>query len=242
MCRMIAAAGDVDPGALRAALVLMATNENPIYTHEKRSRGADYRHEDGWGAAWIEDGVLRVYRTPHSCLQDPSISAVDTIRTNLMFLHARRASPRGTVRLQNSHPFLLVDDGRAYAFCHNGVVRDKSSLKPKAGLKPQGGTDSELLFLHVLRFLDPDDPAGSMLRSYEEITAHSALHSFLATTDRIIAAAKRNPAEGLPGYHALWEGRGPNLHVVSSEPVEGLGVEDWTRVPEPGTVTLKPGE
>ena len=240
MCRMIAAAGDVRPGALRAAFLLMASNENPSHTHEKRSRGASYLHEDGWGAAWLDGSVLRTRRSPLSCLVDPAIAEVDAIRTELIFLHARRASPRGTVRLENSHPFFLELDGRPWAFCHNGVVFDKSSLAPKPGLRPQGGTDSELLFHHVMNFLEPDDIEGSILRSYEGITDYSALHSFLATGDRIVAIAWRHPEKGTDGYHALWEGRGPRIHVVSSEPVDGLGCENWTRVPEPGVVTLKP--
>lgn len=240
MCRMIAAAGNIDTRALRLAFLSMAANTNPAHTHEKRARGADYLHEDGWGAAWLEGGALRTRRSPLSCLTDPAIAQVDYLRTRMFFLHARRASPRGTVRLENSHPFLLEVDGRPWAFCHNGVVFDKSSLVPKPGLRPQGGTDSELLFHHVLNFLDPEDVEGSVLRSYEGITDYSALHSFLATDDRIVAIAWRHPEKGIDGYHALYEGRGAGLRVVSSEPVDGIGCAEWKRLAEPGVVTLKP--
>jgi len=240
MCRMIAAAGEFEVGALRLALLRMASNDNPAHTHEKRARGSGYLHEDGWGAAWRDGGVLRVFRSAQSCLTDSSIADLDVIRTDLMFFHARRASLRGTVRLANSHPFRLEVDGRPWAFCHNGVVHDKSSLRPKRGLRPKGGTDSELLFHHVLNFLDPDDVEGSVLKSYAMITDYSALHSFLATIDRIVAVAWRHPEKGVNGYHALWEARGARLHVVSSEPVDGVGADGWTRIPEPGVVTLRP--
>jgi predicted glutamine amidotransferase len=240
MCRMIAAAGNVEPELLRLAFTRMAANANPAHVHEKRSRGATYLHEDGWGAAWLEGGTLRTRRSPESCLADPAIAEVDAIRTELIFLHARRASPRGAPRLEDAHPFYLEVDGRPWAFCHNGVVYDKESLSPKPGLLPEGATDSEVLFHHVLNFLDPNDLEGSMLRSYEGITDYSALHSFLATTDRILAVARRHPEKGTAAYHALWEGRGPQIHVVSSEPVDGLGCEGWTRIPEPGVVTLRP--
>ncbi len=243
MCRMIAAVGSVNASALRLALLQMASNANPAHTHEKRSRGADYLHEDGWGAAWLEDGELKTRRSPLSCLGDPKLAEVDALRTRMIFLHARRASPRGTARLANTHPFFLEIDGRPYAFCHNGVVYDKSSLTPKPGLRPRGGTDSELLFHHVLNFLDVNDMEGSILKSYGVITDYSALHSFLATRDRIVAIAWRHPEKGINGYHALWEGRGRDLHVVSSEPVDGMagiGRDDWKRLPEPGVVTLRP--
>lgn len=243
MCRMIAATGRVEPRELRLAFLQMAANSNPAHTHERRARGANYQHEDGWGAAWLEQGVLRTRRSACSCLTDPAVGEVDAIRTPLIFLHARRASPRGTTRPENSHPFFLEIDGRPWAFCHNGVVYDKSSLEPKRGLRPQGGTDSEILFHHILNFIDPNDIERSVLRSYSGITDYSALHSFLATDDRITAIAWRHPEKGINGYHALWEARAPGLHVVSSEPVDGIaGIarSDWKRIAEPGAVTLRP--
>jgi len=47
------------------------------------------------------------------------------------------------------------------------------------------------------------------------------------------------PGKGQPGYHSLWHGRGENLQVVSSEPLEGIGCSDWQRIPELGVVTLE---
>ncbi len=239
MCRMIAAAGQFDPRAMRNALALMAANENPAHRHEKRALGAAYRHEDGWGAAWLDDETIHVRHSVHSCLEDPSVEELDDLQTDLMLLHARRASRPGTVSLENTHPFLAEYNGRPWAFCHNGTIHDIRALRPPTGLIPGGTMDSELLFLHILNHLDPSNLETSLAASLDPIQDYTALHCMLVTADRIVATARRHPVKSDPEYHALWEGSGPSLHVISSEPVNGIGCEKWQRVPEPGVLSLE---
>ncbi|MBM3287064.1 MAG: hypothetical protein FJY88_06900 [Candidatus Eisenbacteria bacterium] len=242
MCRMIAAAGEFEPRALREALIRMAANDNPAHTHEKRRLGAEHRHEDGWGAAWTERGEIRVRRSPLSCLADPSVHDLDAIETDLMLLHARRASKKGSVRLANTHPFRATHAGRDWAFCHNGVVDDLGPLRAAPGLAPEGGTDSEVLFHHILSQLDPRDLESSVLRSLEPVRDYTSMHSLLMDAGSILAVAMRHPTKGVRRYHALWEGSGAGLRVVSSEPVDGiagLARADWREIPAPGTVLLR---
>jgi predicted glutamine amidotransferase len=239
MCRMIAATGEIDPSALRRALQLMASNENPDHTHEKRALKEGYRHEDGWGAAWVEQGNLRVRHSIHSCLTDGSLADLDAVRTDLLVLHARRATKKNTIALENTHPFLVEHRGRPWAFCHNGALHDLHGVRPASGLVPSGTVDSELLFYHILNHLEPNDLAGSVLRSLEPFGQYTALHCLLTSADQVLAVSKRHPENAHPEYFALWEGRGPDLEVVSSEPVKGVGVDQWTRIPNPGVVTLR---
>lgn len=245
MCRMIAAAGEVDPSALLEALRRMAANENPAHTHERRPRGADFRHVDGWGAAWVENGSLRTCRRPRSILEDGDAErTLAGLSTRLFFIHARRAS-RGRPVLRNTHPFALEYLGRSWAFCHNGTVDGHDALLRVPGLQPRGGTDSEYLFHHLLNRIgaryDGDLEralAPSVLEGLARLESYTAAHCFLATNDRILAAAARHPQRSQPEYHALWEGRGPGRRVVSSEPVDGLDCS-WERMPEPGVITLE---
>jgi predicted glutamine amidotransferase len=226
---------------MASALQLMAANENPAHTHERRPLGAEYRHEDGWGAAWCDGQSMRVRHSVHSCLNDPHFMMLRGLETDILVLHARRASRPGSVRLENTHPFLVEYEGRSWAFCHNGAVHGLDQLLPAMGLIPAGDIDSERLFHHVLNHLDPVDPVGSVIASLDRIRDYTALHSFLASSDGVIATAKRHPEKGLPRYHALWEGTGRNLHVVSSEPIEGIGCASWQEIPDPGAVVLKRG-
>jgi glutamine phosphoribosylpyrophosphate amidotransferase len=241
MCRMIAATGGFDPGGMVLALRAMAANTNTAHTHEKRTFGEAYRHEDGWGAAWVTGDALRVRRSIRSCLTDDHFMEAAEISTDLLILHARRASKSGTVSLENTHPFLAMHGGRQWAFAHNGTVHALGSLRPAMGLVPGGNMDSELLFHHVLNYLDDSDPPGSLIGSFDPITDYTALMVLLASPEAIIAASKRHPTQGLEHYHALWEGRGPGLHVVSSERVDGIGCAEWKKVPDGGFVTLRRG-
>ena len=65
------------------------------------------------------------------------------------------------------------------------------------------------------------------------------MNFLLISADGLFAVAKRHPEQSMPEYHALWEGRGADIHAVSSEPIEGIGCDTWTRIAEPGVVMLK---
>jgi glutamine amidotransferase len=236
---MIAAVGRFEPAALRRALVRMAANDNPAHDHEYRSRGAAFCHTDGWGMAWAQDGHLRTVRRTISVLLDDWVERIDPLRTNLLLLHARKATQPGSISTENTHPFPITFFGRDWAFCHNGAVDDLDELRTAPGIAPAGGTDSERLFHHFLAELAARTlPEAALAATIAVPQDFTALHCLAATTDRVLAAACRHPAKSRPGYHALWLGEGPGLQIASSEPVDGLGCA-WTRLPEPGVVALE---
>lgn len=156
-------------------------------------------------------------------------------------------SPRGRMRLENTHPFLTRLDGVEWAFCHNGAIEDLSPLRGIEGVRPAGGTDSEKLFHHILATLhvpegaveSDEATARGILTALDAIRDFTSLHSFLVRPGRVFAAAARHADQSRPEYHALWEGRGEDLHVVSSETTTLLGELEWRRLPEPGIVILR---
>jgi len=251
MCRMIAAAGTLPAARLLESLRRMASNVNPGHDHEHRRRGAEYRHEDGWGAAWIADGRIQAVRHPESCLSSASsLAAGPDPKTQglpespLILLHARRSSV-GSVELANTHPFTAGREGVAYAFCHNGTVDDDLVSSPSAPRPdhraPQGTTDSEALFHYLLDSLDPARPAESISSALDRIRSYNGMLCFLASPAWILALSWRHPERGKPDYHALWEGWGDGVHVVSSERVGHLGCSLWRKLPHRGVVMLDPG-
>ena len=245
MCRMIATAGAVDPKTLLAAARRMAANDNPRYTHEFREQGPHFRHLDGWGAVWVDGKRLRTVRRTQSILEDGEADrTVKGLVTPWLVIHARRSS-RGQPRMRNTHPFTAGFLGREWAFCHNGSVDDHWVFHRVPGLVPQGGTDSEQLFHHLLALIGERRAAEgtvalepAVLEGLKLLRTFTAAHCLLASTDGVLAGAARHPQRGQPGYHALWQGRAPNLHVVSSEPLDEPACE-WERIPEPGVVTLR---
>lgn len=249
MCRMIAAVGRFEPAALRRALVRMAANDNPAHDHERRPLGRSFCHIDGWGAAWVHEGRLRTVRRVVSILEDGWLERVDALQTGLLTLHARRATKPGSTRIENTHPFPATYLGRDWAFCHNGSVNDLTALRAAPGMNLAGRTDSERLFHHFLAALNTRSQEDRALLDTAAIEAaladtvavphdFTALHCLAASNDRVLAVTRRHPEKGEQEYHALWLGEGPGLRAVSSEPVDGLGCE-WTRLPEPGVVTLE---
>ena len=239
MCRMIAAVGRFEPAALRRALMRMAANDNPAHDHEYRSGGASFRHTDGWGMAWAQDGRLRTVRRTISVLLDDRVECIDPLETSILLLHARKATQSGTIDTENTHPFPASLLGRDWAFCHNGAVDDLEGLRKAPGLAPAGRTDSERLFHHFLAELAMRArPEAALAATIAVPQSFTALHCLVASTDRVLAAACRHPEKSQPGYHSLWLGEGPGLRAVSSEPVDGVGCA-WTRLPEPGVIALE---
>lgn len=227
---MIAAAGRLDMAALGGALRAMAGNDNPAYDHELRSEGAAVRHDCGWGVAYRDGDTLVRIRSAESCLTDPEFDRLSGIETDLAILHARRNRDRSTIDIANSHPFVAGREGVRWAFCHNGEVRDLSRLDSDPSLATEGGTDSELLFHHVLLRIDPARPALSMARSLAAIDDFTCLNCFLASPDRIVAYARTPSDTERPLYYTLWRGGGDLSTLVSSEPVFGMSAE-WSVVP-----------
>ncbi|MBD3368630.1 MAG: hypothetical protein GF405_10750 [Candidatus Eisenbacteria bacterium] len=231
MCRMIAASGRFDVVALTDGLRAMASNDNRPFHHEYSDRGSDFVHADGWGVAWCEDGRVRVERGVEPCFEDPAFESAARVDTELLILHARRGTGDSGVARENTHPFTAVLDGREWVFCHNGTVRDTSSLLAVEGIRPLGGTDSERLFHHVLAGADPSDIVGSLKASLDGVVDFTCLNSFLLTDRRLAYAARAEPGTERPRYYTLWIGSGDEFTVVSSEPLEALDIE-WTPMSE----------
>lgn len=224
MCRMIAATGTFDPARLAGALRTMSCNANAAHPHEYRARGDAHRHEDGWGAVWLENGALRTRRSIAPCFEDPSLDEIGTLRTRLLVLHARRAS-RGGASMRNTHPFVIEWKGSQWTFVHNGQVDDLGPLVRLPGIPFAGDTDSERLFHHLLARFDRADRVPSLLGALAEIERYTSMNAFLVAHDRFYAIAWADPKTTRPQYFTLWEGRGDDLRVVSSEPVPDIGCE-----------------
>lgn len=239
MGRMLAAIGDLNLKKLRNSFALMAGNVNDDYEHERRADGPDFAHEDGWGVAWAKGRSLLVRHSIHSCLVDPQFEELEELTTDMVIMHARRSPDAGPPRLEDTHPFLVEHAGTSWSFCHSGNLHNLRSLRSLIDRFPEGKKDSERLFHHLLRNLDGADVEGSIIESLEPLEDYTALHCILAAPEQVIAVAKRHPEKSAPSYDALWQGQGPNLRVVSSEPLEGIGCTAWERIPEPGVVTLK---
>ena len=105
------------PGSLLVDPFLrMAQGRNTL--SERNTKLGEITHGDGWGSVCEHGGKLSVRRSTRASWDDPEI---ETLRKqNVFLLHARRAS-KGSVILDNVHPFEQEIDGARWFFCHSGT-------------------------------------------------------------------------------------------------------------------------
>lgn len=134
-----------------------------VYFNEFRPRAEGNR--EGWGLAWWEDGAAHLLKEPNRADESELAARLenDPPVSNLFIVHVRAATV-GRLSLQNTHPFTGEAAGRRWVFAHNGTVRELDRLEAGAR-RPQGETDSERAFHHVLNRLDRlgSDPAEDVL-------------------------------------------------------------------------------
>ena len=226
---MLAAVGRFEMAPLLSALRAMAENDNGAYDHELRQLGADLRHDSGWGVAYRDGAGLTRRRSTAPCFADDAFGELSAVDTGMALLHARRTKEPNTVAPANTHPFIADLHGETYAFCHNGEVTDRSQFSWDRSLRVEGSIDSEELFLHLITRLDPTRPASSLRETLAHVHDFTSLNCLLATRSSLVAYSRFAPGTTRPLYYTLWHGIGEGVQVVSSETIDGLGVE-WRRI------------
>lgn len=81
---------------------------------------------------------------------------INTVQSSLVVAHLRKARWPPVNTLGNTHPFIHACCGQQWVFAHNGMVPDvvvTESAQCNAVCQPDGQTDSEFAFCHLLRHL-----------------------------------------------------------------------------------------
>jgi predicted glutamine amidotransferase len=117
-------------------------------------------HADGWGVSLYQDRFARTFIEEKPAYASPLTRFLkdNPIETRLAVAHIRKKT-LGLARLENTHPFVRVFQGRHIVFAHNGTllhVRDK----PLTWETPLGDTDSEHAFCWLLERLREIYPSG----------------------------------------------------------------------------------
>ena len=135
-----------------------------------RARGS--RNPDGWGMAWFgDDEQLRMVKEPipsHQSELARDLPYYSTIKSSIFISHIRMAS-HGAINYANTHPFYRQLNGKTWVLAHNGTVGGLGD-PVTTGFLPIGGTDSELLFCHLLGWMGKQ-PVTSGREFNEKLTA-----------------------------------------------------------------------
>jgi len=117
-------------------------------------------HADGWGVSLYQDRFARTFLDERPAYNSPLTRFLhdNPIETRLAVAHIRRMT-LGGARLENTHPFVRVFQGRHMVFAHNGTLLHVRE-RPLALETPLGDTDSEHAFCWMLERLRERYPAG----------------------------------------------------------------------------------
>jgi glutamine amidotransferase len=238
---MIAAVGGFPASRLADGLRAMAVNANPGHEHELTALGERFQHDSGWGAVFRAGAGLERVRSTAPCFRDPSFLTVGEVRSDLVVLHARRAKNPRTISTVNTHPFTAAWRGEEWAFCHNGEVRDTGQLTRDPALAPEGSTDSELLFFHVLTALRDGEP-GELTTVLSRTRDFTCVNCFVVRPSSVLVSTRHAPDSTTPRYYTMWraDGEGPAgpFTLVSSEPVRELA-DGWSPIDDGSSILLK---
>lgn len=138
-------------------------------------------HKDGWGIAFFEGRGCRLFLDSKPAAHSPVAELVRDypIHSLNVIAHIRKAT-RGSVALENTHPFMRELWGRYWIFAHNGTLHDFSP-PPGDRYRPVGQTDSEQAFCFLLqnlceRFSGTEPPAAQLALALRELTSEIAAH------------------------------------------------------------------
>ncbi len=109
-----------------------------------------YTHADGFGYTFYEKGHFATHCFVEPIFQNAPIDEWINLRSQLLILHARRASPDIEVNLHNNHPFYWHNNNKEFVFAHNGTIKSQIENYDEEVFRPEGSTDSELFFFSLL--------------------------------------------------------------------------------------------
>jgi hypothetical protein len=99
----------------------------------------------GWGVAWTHDGAVREHRDTGQLAEDPAVTGwLAGVQAAEFLVHSRRPTLLSTIQLADTQPFVTADSG--FAFCHNGLFRDREAYRAQYAGRLAGGADSEVGF------------------------------------------------------------------------------------------------
>lgn len=167
---------------------------------EFRLRGGQTAdNPDGWGIAWHEQAGFQLRKAPELGADSADFAAlIDSLHTELLLAHVRKANHPPINTLNNTHPFLHNCCDRHWAFAHNGIVPSIVALElanAERVCHPAGETDSEFAFCHLLshvsqhgRVADGAADWLDKLGGISESIAHHGKFNFLLSDGEYLIA------------------------------------------------------
>jgi predicted glutamine amidotransferase len=193
-----------------------------------RSRGGETAdNPDGWGLAHWKDAQPSIEKYPEPGWQSARfLELAHNLNSKLVLAHVRKATHPLTLGLHNTHPFVHACCDREWVFAHNGMVPQIANWPCASSVcHPEGETDSETAFCHVLASIagdyDTTDHSRWLARlsAVAEAIAATGKFNFLLSDNRFLIAYGHDHL-----YYLDHDDGQHRYALVSTEP---LTDEDW---------------
>jgi len=201
-------------------------------------------HPNGWGLAWREGSVVRLFKEPVRAIDSELLPRLldGEIEASLLVAHIRNAT-RGAMTFENCHPFVLADvTGHTWVIAHNGTVLSDALVEPYRG-DQQGDTDSERVALFLVdRINRTTARKGGALDASERFSALDEAMVDLAPGNKlnlVVDDGELTYAHTNTDQPTLYELRSPGLTLLCTRP---LGNGAWAPVPGCQLVAYRDGE
>ncbi|MDP2812024.1 MAG: class II glutamine amidotransferase [Rhodocyclaceae bacterium] len=190
-----------------------------------RARGGETAdNPDGWGiASWANDQAT-IEKSPQPGWHSERFRELaESVNSRLLLAHVRKARHPPIPGLLNTHPFAHACCGREWVFAHNGMVPDVVE-QPCTGAvcHPEGETDSELAFCHLLAGIVDAYDAADIDRWLGQLATRATAIASLGKFNFLLSDGSVLIAHGHDRLH--YSERPAGLALVATEP---LDAGDW---------------
>jgi glutamine amidotransferase len=151
--------------------------------------GTKHPHGDGYGVAFYESGQLHTRREVAPIWERKTDFSGDAGK--ILILHTRKAS-KGSINLNNVHPFTATTDDDSFVFCHNGTIFDIDKLNPSKTTDYEDTSDSRIFFeLFLNKYEFSGDFVEAVRSTVSDIAATcssiTSMNSFFSNGKQLIA-------------------------------------------------------
>lgn len=212
---MLIAVGNFEINSLIDGILLMAKDENTFHEHNQNQ---DWKHEDGWGAAFLKDNTWKIIKSTKSIIRDKKVEELRKIKTRLLIIHTRKKT-KGRKTIKDCHPFFNKE--KNLIFAHNGTITGKILYNRR--LKPEGTTDSEKLFLSILGDLKQDN-FRIITTKINNLNFTSGTNTILSSPDYSIISVNYKK---YPKYYQMAVLENKESLIICSEQLKNIPSKNW---------------
>lgn len=231
---MLLALGNIDLNPLIDAMIAMAKDETNNHELNIEAGKGSWKHEDGWGIAYLQNEEWVIKKSTKAIFNDPEINNLRNLKTRLAIIHIRKKMGSET-SIVNTHPFIIQKgEPKCYVFCHNGFIDEEIDFDKQFTL--MGETDSEKLFYSILTDLKKEKLSKAIRKNFSRYKKVTGTNIFLSTKENTVIAIREN---NFPEYYRMQIGKRDDLIVISSELIPQLSDLEWKPTVPGEIITVK---